>query len=218
MDLSHLQFKSPFTCMVCGPTSSGKTVLTRAIIKDFQILMQVNDPIYKVMWCYGIWQPFYNVPIAYNVEVNYVSGLPSEEEIDSNMPHLIVLDDLMNELGGNPKLADLFTKGSHHKNISVLFITQNMFHKGSQMRNVALNCHYYIIMKNPRDKAQIEHFSRQAFPGKSKYFLEAYDDATKEPHGYLKVDLTQSTPDQYRVQTRIATDQPYFSPIIYMPK
>jgi hypothetical protein len=222
VNIIDLKFKMPFTCMLAGPTGSGKTVLTRDILKDFEHLMHPNVDILKVLWCYGIYQPLYNVSISDKVICKYNAGLGSEQEILADKPHIIVIDDLMNQLGSDPALADLFTKGSHHHNISVIFITQNMFHKGNQMRNISLNCHYYIFLKNPRDKTQIQYFARQIYPNKSKFLINAYEDATSVPHGYLKLDLTQSTPDNYRVRTRITSKEVAdlgvnFSPIIYIP-
>jgi hypothetical protein len=216
MDFANLQFKCPFTCTVSGPTSSGKTVVTRRILKNFKLLF--NQPIdtLKVVWCYGVVQQF--DPIE-NVECTYIEGLISEDSLLQLKPHVLIIDDLMNQLAGDKRLTDIFTRGSHHFNISVIFISQNLFPKGPEMRNVSLNSQYYIIMKNPRDRTQIYYFARQVFHFKYKRMIEAYEDATREPHGYLKVDLTQTTPDEYRLQTRINPEEnsKVFAPIIYLP-
>jgi hypothetical protein len=42
-------------------------------------------------------------------------------------PSLILLDDLLNN-AYSKDVCDLFTKDSHHRNISVILITQNLFH------------------------------------------------------------------------------------------
>jgi hypothetical protein len=76
-------------------------------------------------------------------------------------------------------------------------------------------------MKNPRDKQQIKYLAKQIFADNSKYLIEAYNDATKNPYGYLVIDLTAETPDEYRLRTRIYPDESKnirFSPIIYQPK
>jgi hypothetical protein len=49
--------------------------------------------------------------------------------------------------------ASLFTKKSHHRNISVMYIEQNLFHKGKNHRTISLNAHYMVLFKNPRDEA-----------------------------------------------------------------
>jgi len=50
-------------------------------------------------------------------------------ENPENVPTLIVLDDLMDS-AYSEKLSEIFTKGSHHRNISLVLITQNLFHQG----------------------------------------------------------------------------------------
>ena len=206
IDKKHLKFKHPFTCIVAGPTSSGKTILIRRILKHHKLLINIADESIRVMWCYGQWQDLYNELIPDN-EIRYFPGLPSESEINDLKPQIIVIDDLMTELGNNKNLSNLFTKGSHHLNISVIFIAQNVFHQGTQMRTVSLNSHYALLMKNPRDKAQIKHLARQLYPENTKFLHEAYNDATEQPFGYLKIDLKQDTPNMLRVQAKITPEE-----------
>jgi Ni2+-binding GTPase involved in maturation of urease and hydrogenase len=40
VDKKHLSFKHPFTCITAGPTSSGKTVLIRRILKHKSLFFQ----------------------------------------------------------------------------------------------------------------------------------------------------------------------------------
>lgn len=187
--------------MIAGPTSSGKTVFVRRVLESLDILLtNLIKP--KIIWCHGQWQDSYSQKIP-GVHIDYYEGLPSEEYIKENKYNMIIIDDLMTELGGDPKLANLFTKVSHHLSISVVFIVQNIFHQAKCMRNVSLNCHYLILMKNPRDRSQIYCLARQLYPSNPKFLLEAFEDATKEPYSYLKIDLTPTTPEEYRLQSRI---------------
>jgi len=62
------------------------------------------------------------------------------------------------------KVSQLFTKGSHHRNISLILITQNLFHQGPSSRDISLNIMYIAVFKNPRDKTQIVHLARQVYP------------------------------------------------------
>jgi Ni2+-binding GTPase involved in maturation of urease and hydrogenase len=69
--------------MTAGPTSSGKTVLIRRILKHHKSLIYLKNEsidILKVIWAYGQWQNLYEEQIP-DVEIRYVEGLPSEEEI-----------------------------------------------------------------------------------------------------------------------------------------
>jgi len=62
------------------------------------------------------------------------------------------------------KVSQLFTKESHHRNISLVLFTQNMFHQGPSSRDISLNRKYIVVFKNPRDKSQIVHVARQVYP------------------------------------------------------
>ena len=142
-------------------------------------------------------------------------GLKGIHDIDSSEINLLILDDLMDEASGDAEVSELFTKGSHHRNLSVVFITQNLFHQGKKMRTISLNAHYFVLFKNPRDAAQIRHLASQLFPGQTNYLVDAYKQATSRPHGYLLLDLTQSTPDNRRVLSDVL---PHEEGYFYLPR
>jgi hypothetical protein len=50
--------------------------------------------------------------------VDFHQGLPDLDTLDPREKHLIILDDLMDET--DQRVASLFTKKSHHRNISVM--------------------------------------------------------------------------------------------------
>lgn len=197
--------RHPFTALLAGPTGCGKTELVKKII-EARIIQPFPE---KVIWCYGAYQTlFEKIP-----NVTFHEGVPSDLNNISNS--LIILDDLMSELGSNSKLTHLYTKHSHHRKVSVIFIVQNVFHKGKEMREVSLNSHYLIIFKNPRDQSQMTHLGRQLYPTKLKFFQEVYQDATSKPFGYLLVDLKPDTEDKLRLRTGIL---PTDKMIVYQPR
>jgi len=69
-------------------------------------------------------------------------------------------------------------------------------------------------MKNPGDALHVKTLNKQIFGG-SKHFIEAYNDATDKPFGYLLIDLTQPSPDNLRLRTHIFPDESY--QLIYVP-
>ena len=101
------------------------------------------------------------------------------------------------------KVSELFTRGSHHRNISLVLITQNLFHQGPSSRDISLNSKYIVVFKNPRDKTQIVHLARQVYPENVSSFHKIYLEACKDPHSYLFLDLTQSINDLLRFRTKI---------------
>jgi hypothetical protein len=78
------------------------------------------------------------------------------------LPTLIILDNLLNEAYSR-KVCNLFTKGSHHPNLSVILITQSLFHQGRHSWDVLLNAKYLVLLKNVRDKNQFLYLARQAY-------------------------------------------------------
>lgn len=222
-NLKHFQFKHPFTCIVAGSTGSGKTVLVRRILTNFKLLFHPLLARLKVLWAHGQAQALHEEGLGADVSVTYHEGLPNEQDVGDSQPNIIVIDDLMSEMGKDKHLLNLFTKFSHHHQISVIFIVQNLFFQAPSMRTISLNAHYFLLLKNPRDKMQVMSLGRQVFPGKTSMFIEAYEDATATAHSYIKVDLTPDTPDKYRLQTRITPQEvehlkSNFAPIVYMPK
>lgn len=93
---------------------------------------------------------------------------------------------------------DWFTRKAHHRNTSVIYITQNIFDRAPQNRTISLNAHYLVLFKNPCDKPQIEVLSRQL--GMS-HLTSAYKEATRVHHGYLMVDLSPQTSDELRLRS-----------------
>jgi hypothetical protein len=60
----------------------------------------------------------------------------------------------------------------HHRNLSIIYIVQNIFHQGKEMRNISLNYHYIVLFKSPRDKEQISMLARQINPGRVQRVFE----------------------------------------------
>jgi hypothetical protein len=126
---------------------------------------------------------------------------------------LITLDDLLTEVYSED-VCVLFTRGSHHRNISVILITQNLFHQGRNCRAISLNAKYLVLFKNVRDKRQFSYLANQVLPEDSSGLFKAYLEATKRVHGYLLLDLTQDSEERNRFRTNVIPHE--YPPIIYV--
>jgi hypothetical protein len=211
MDLS---FKFPFTCIVAGPTRSGKTEWTKKLVRAAKEMISPAPD--RIIWAYGEWQDSYEelkkIP---NLEL--VEGIPDIAPLKQNKQEkkLVVCDDLMQALGKekNTDLVSLFVRGSHHWNVGIIHIVQNLFY--ANMRTARINSHYLVLLKNPSDRLQVMTLARQLYPHKYKSFLEAFEDACSERYGYLLIDNEPSTDDSLRLRSHIFPGE---NCVVYIPK
>jgi hypothetical protein len=125
---------------------------------------------------------------------------------------LVSCDDLLNDVYSR-NVCELFTRGSHHRNTSVVIITQNLYHQGRHCRDISLNAKYLVLLKYSSDKNQFTYLARQVYPEHSQSLYKAYLNATKRPHGYIILDFGQNTNDMLRFRTNIFPDE--HPPITY---
>ena len=192
-----MQCKAPFTMCVAGCTKSGKTRWLIKFIENAKLM--IEPPPEKIFLAYGRYQDCYDQLKG----VTLIDGVPDEEMFADKIPKLLILDDLMQSYNKDD-LNKLFTQGSHHSNLSVVHVVQNLFHTG--LRCARINSHYLVLMKNPSDRLQAMTLSRQIFPTKQKAFIECLDDACCKPYGYLFLDLEPSSDDNQRILTNIFPD------------
>ena len=147
--------------MVCGPSRSGKTYWVADLLRTRNARIDTHIP--KVMYCYAHWQEKYENMKYQTDGISFHQGLPSSDEIEEMSDGLIVIDDLMNDAVKDSTMLSTFTEGSHHKKVSVAFIMQNIFLKGSHTRTMSINTQYMVLFNNPRDVQQIQTLTRQVF-------------------------------------------------------
>ena len=205
-----MKWQHPFSAIIAGPSGSGKSFFVKRFLKYLSEM--VDTDFARIIFYYAEWQ---NTYLEMGENVHFYEGLPQVSDFsEDKKPKLIIIDDLMRE-SSNKNVVDIFTKYSHHKNLSVIYLTQNLFHQGKGQRDISLNAHYIIVFTNPRDRAQIQHFARQLYPDNPKFIQEAYADATKIPHGYILMDLKQDTAEACRVRTCIFPDDDFN--YVYVP-
>ena len=100
-------------------------------------------------------------------------------------------DDLATDASKDSRITDLFTKGSHHRNFSVITLNQNLyFSKDPTQRQ---NCHYLILFNNPVERQQVMTLARQINPKNLSELLKVSKGA-KIRNRYNQVPhLTQDT-------------------------
>ena len=219
LDYDVLKIHHPFSMLVAGPRGAGKSEFVKRLLtyKDF---IMTNAP-ERIVWFYGRYQPDLFQSLCKEVpNIEFYQGLPSNIEslFDRSKRNLCIIDDLMQTASSNQTVEDLFTNG-RHLNLSVAFISQNLFYKGKNSRTISLNSTYIVVFKNPRDQSQIRQLACQMYPGKAKILQAAFEIETKEPHHYLFLDLHPESPEFARMRGNIFPHDLLNDPCwFYLPK
>jgi len=209
-----VQLRAPFTMILAGPSRCGKTTFVHKLLKNKQFV--VRKPPQKVIYFFNQWQPALVQMRRENLVHTFISRLPTLQDVRSLLTPsdngLIVIDDFMKD--ANSDLGYIFTALSHHHNVSVIFLSQNLFSQHGPFRDMSLSATYIVCFKNPRDASQIWHFARQFRPDRPARVVEGFRAATIHPYSYVVFDFHPETPDFLRMRSRII---PGDGPMIVIP-
>ena len=159
-----------------------------------------------MLYCYDHWQPRLDRMKKQSKEQFY-KGLPPEGALAKwfkPQDHgLLILDDLMEESGNDKRILDLFTKDSHHRGITALHLTQDLFPPGKFAKTINRNAHDAICFKSPQDKTGIRNLLPQVYPEKWCNVLTLFLRLTARPFGYLMLDLHPASDDRFRIWSHL---------------
>ena len=141
-EIPDCKLEKPFRLIVGGGSGSGKTEFVKELVNKNHF----SSPFEKIIYCY----PDYltDVPIEFDQIVDCQPGL-CDLKYFSSLPKnsLIILDDMMNECGNSDQIMKLFSVVARKRNLSLIFIVQNVYDKSKQFRNIRLNATGFILFK-----------------------------------------------------------------------
>lgn len=203
-------FRTPANFQVIGQSQSGKSHLVLELLNRPDLF---DQPIDNILFFYGIETDH----LPSGPRFHLIKGLPDPEMLKTlcardRQHRVVVIDDLLTEtLANKDLLIQLFTRISHHMNISIFLLSQSLFDVPRIIRN---NSHYMILFKALLDKLNISNLARQLFPGQSSYFMQSFADACDRNWGYLCV---SAHPKEVQQHFRLCTDL-LGVPKCYLPK
>ena len=145
-----MTFIHPFSMVPLGPSFSGKNrwtsdvLHTSLITPSPQRIVEMRKRMSNIEFIKGI-----------------AHQLSEETFLDTDKRNLIVFDVMMSEAKCDQRIADLFSKGSHHRNVSVIYLTQNLFPQGKACRDIAFNTQNLVLFNNPIDRQQVATLSKR---------------------------------------------------------
>lgn len=188
IDESVFTFFHPFSMVISGVSQSGKSLFVNKLLSQSNSLIFPKPE--RIILSYEENQESYQHLSELNKSVEFRKGLDFDiNEFHIDRPSLIVIDDQMRESLDDKIIQSFFTRIAHHRSVSVILITQNLFPKGKHARDVRLNIHYQVIMKSPTFASQICYLGRQLFPKNTTFLEDAYKRATEKPYSYLILNL-----------------------------
>ena len=120
------QLTHPFSLLVSGGTKTGKTTFVKKLLSHFQVM--IDPPPEDIKYFYSECQDTFAEIKSLDPEIEFIEGVPDAifDSINPKTQNLYIFDDMMGER--DAIIAKLFTKKSHHGNLSVIYIVQNLFH------------------------------------------------------------------------------------------
>ena len=190
--MDEIKLKCPATIVLSGASFSGKSYFLKRLLSTDMF----DKPIDKIFYCYGTWSSDYDKM----KDVTFIEGIPSSfNDMFGPEHNLVCFDDLQDQL--TQSVVNIFTKESHHKNLSCALILQNLFLDSKFCRTIALNSHYTVLFRNPRAASQYRILASQTG---HKHLMSAFDDAMRlGKFGYLLLDSSPHGHPDYRIRTRI---------------
>ena len=196
-------FKSPSSILVVGPSNCGKTTFLKRLLLENEDLLAT--PSRRIVYCYGSWQPTFD--ILKKEGVTFHEGVPTHEQLKEwfgdKKGGLLILDDLMTEGGDDKDILNLFTQYSHHMNVTVFYLCQDMFPHRKYAKTISRNAQYIVAFKNPRDQVALCMLLPQMYPMTWKDPLEQNNACTERPFCYLLLDVHPATPDNRRLLSHL---------------
>ena len=139
MDPLDFHFKHPTTIQIFGQTRCGKTRLVRRILEE-QLIQPFAT---RIIWVYSEWQPDYDMIRERYPGIEFENGWHDGifDSLTLEQRNILVLDDQIGVASSNKSVSDLFTKLSHHRNLTVIYLVQNVYNQGKSQSTISLNSH-----------------------------------------------------------------------------
>ena len=193
-----IKFQACRNTIIHGASGAGKTEFMLEVIRKKLVHPWPTGNIYMM---FNVEQSF--MKTWNDVEsqpIKFIKGLDFSQ-MDCTQPSLLCIDDLL-LTGNNKEVAEIFVLGSHHKQISVFYLTQNLFPKCPLFRLMSSNAHYYVSFHSQRNTRQVQTLARQIYTGRNvDRIMNAYLKAAQRPRGFILLTCSPDLPEELTVIT-----------------
>ena len=141
--ISDSKLQKPFRVLISGGSGAGKSTLMETLVNKNHF----SSPFDKIYYLY----PEYleEPPVLFEPIVDYMPGLPDLNFFSAiSKNSLIIIDDLMSECGKSEEIMKLFSVVARKRNLSIIFLVQNIYDCSRQFRNIRLNATGFFLFNN----------------------------------------------------------------------
>jgi hypothetical protein len=154
------RFVPASTMFISGPSGVGKSRFILNLITNsrrlFQILTDyiaifigsVDETLFKIKNQFPDITTIVSDPDELQNIYNYISK-------DKTKHGLLIIDDYMTEISNSKAISKIYSVDAHHRNVSIIVTTQNLYSNGKERINILRNSKYICIFPNPMDKTAI---------------------------------------------------------------
>ena len=176
-----IKFQANLNTMIMGPSGVGKTHFILDVIKR-----QLIHPMpLRIFYMYNIEQDFMRTWNEQEKQhITFIKGMEFDK-LDTSEPSMLVIDDFV--LTSNKEVGKLFLMGSHHRKISLFYISQSIFPDCPIFRKMSRNAHYYVIFHSLRNTVQVQTLAQQM--GLAKPVKSAYIKAGETDRGLIVISI-----------------------------
>jgi len=225
--------KHPFTCVVAGPSGSGKSTFVRSlllaqgeqttVVFDYVIIFMGTDASEnKTLSSLGstLTQRVFLLemkdiyPTTEVMKTRFPLNLKNmlKSRSDKGLKGCLIFDDLMEELSHCGVLSKLFSKYSTHYDVSIVNITQNLFHQGtgkhrSDHTTVYRNTRVLVLFNNPIDNSVLTIVGKRLKPSGSPPLIHMLNDIVQK-HRYVVIHADMNRPSELKFTSDIFARTP----------
>lgn len=195
---------TPFSMICAASSKSGKTTLIRDLLVNHYRIF--DQPLDEIVWLYH--QNAYDGDLEQylkdnlNIPIRFVQGFPADEIRNGDLfktkgLKCLILDDVVVSALKSPVFIDLFTIISHHMNVVVIAIIQNLHADTASQRqimnNIIRNLSYVVLFPDRRQMNACKQLARTYFSGEEHRLTQPFKFMidNHENYNYMVVDFEQ---------------------------
>lgn len=206
-----IRVRNPCSFIFSGPTKAGKTHRVFRFLEFAKLIFKKPECAKHVIYFYNVWTDEFEK--HKHLVHDWIQESPTLEVIvDKCEPFkdkggsIVIVDDYGSDIA--KELKQVFTVHSHHLNINIFLLVQNLFPNDNFYRELSRNATHTLVFPNNRDKKQLQCFASQVFPGGSSQILDICTQMEEEnPYGYIWFDFDQKTVKYLRIKANMLPDE-----------